>query len=180
MKKNNLKTHINFIRYNMKVIFANIFLYFLLAAVLAFIIIGAIVIFNADSAPTSETVYNILAVHPKLIAIYKNTEIGIVSLEMMKMFLDVKNIIVGSALAKPKGGGDKAYIWGNSAALLYVPDRPRKKEPAFGYTFMWEADGAGSIQARKYFNEERETTFVEVKRYYDRIWNKREGNYTVD
>ena len=32
---------------------------------------------------------------------------------------------------------------------------------------MWEADGAGSIQARKYFNEERETTFVEVKRYYD-------------
>lgn len=68
-----LKTHINFIRYNLKVIFANIFLYFMLAAILAFIIISGIVIFNADVPPTSATVYHLLLVPGILIIFYPST-----------------------------------------------------------------------------------------------------------
>lgn len=113
----------------------------------------------------SETVANILAVHPKLLAIYKNTEIGVISLDMMKIFLDVDQIIVGKALAKPKGG-EKAYVWGNSAALLYVPERPSKKQVAFGYSFEWNYNGKESTRVKKYYEDASETTYLEVKRYY--------------
>ena len=68
-----LRTYINFIRYNLKVIFANIFLYFMLAAVLAFIIISGIVIFNADAPPTSATVCHLLLVPGILIIFYPST-----------------------------------------------------------------------------------------------------------
>jgi len=70
MTKQDLTTFIAFIRYNLKIVFANIFQYFILAAVLAFIIIGGIVILNSDTAPTAATAYHLLLVPGILIVFY--------------------------------------------------------------------------------------------------------------
>jgi hypothetical protein len=118
----------------------------------------------------SRTVYNVLKFHPKLLEIIKYVERGMVTLELMKAAFDVDNIIVGNALVSsshnPAQGDNLGYIWGNSAILAYIPKNPGKKTLALGYSFMWNKDGAGAVQVRKWYEQGRRATVVEAERWY--------------
>lgn len=61
------------IHYNLKIIFANKFIYFLLAAVFLFLLVTALNLFNADAQPTEATVYWLLFVPGILLVFYPIT-----------------------------------------------------------------------------------------------------------
>jgi hypothetical protein len=118
----------------------------------------------------SETVLSILQRHPKILAILSNNDRKIADLQTIQLCLGVEKIIVGSGMkstATNVGQPDVlTYIWGNSAVLCYVPATPGKKTLAIGYSFMWNKDGAGPVQVRKWYEIGRRTTLVEAERWY--------------
>ena len=66
------------IRYNLKIIFGNIFIYFLLGSIAFFLFVSVIIFFDSDSAPTTTaaTVYYLL-LFPGLLLIFYPTTFGI-------------------------------------------------------------------------------------------------------
>lgn len=126
---------------------------------------------RANTLVISEPVFNVLKLHPKLLEVIRYVQRGIVTLDLMKAAFGVDEILVGSALrssaTNPKGEDILDYIWGNAVSLLYVPSRPGKKTPAFGYSFMWNKDGEGPVQVRKWYEQGRRATIVEAERWYD-------------
>lgn len=125
---------------------------------------------RANTLIISEPIFNILTLHPKLLDIIKYVQRGIVTLDLMKVAFGVDNILVGSALKSTATNPGQAdvlqYIWGNSAILGYVPKSPGKKTIALGYSFMWNKDGQGAVQVRKWYEEGRRATLVEAERWY--------------
>lgn len=128
----------------------------------------------------SRPVYNALRLHPKLLGIFKNTEVSLVPINFMKEFFQVDEILIGSVLRSDKdsimpfkgtgSAGDDGvlnYMYGNSAVLAYIPKSPRRKTPSLGYAFMWNKDGEGPVQVRKFYNEDNRSTVVEAERWYD-------------
>ena len=64
---------IKLIRYNLKIIFANKFIYFLFAALFIFILVTVLNLVNADAQPTEATVYWLLLVPGILLVFYPIT-----------------------------------------------------------------------------------------------------------
>ena len=118
----------------------------------------------------SEAVLSALRQNAKVLAVYKTTERSLATLEDLKAILNVENILVGSALKSsattPTGSDTLEYIWGDNAALIYVPKKAGKKIPAFGYSFMWNKDGAGAVQVRSWYEQSRRATVIESERWY--------------
>jgi len=71
--KNILQLIFSLIRYNLKIIFANKFLYFLMAAVMIFLFITVINLFDPNSNPSEETGYWLLLVPGILLIFYPIT-----------------------------------------------------------------------------------------------------------
>lgn len=124
----------------------------------------------------SEPVKNVLELHPRLLEVIKYVQRGIVTTDLMAAAFGVDRILVGSALKSDVTNAGQVepgqieplnYIWGNSAVLAYVPQRPGKKIPAIGYSFMWNKDGNGPVQVRKWYETGRRATIVEAERWYD-------------
>jgi len=124
----------------------------------------------------SEPVKNVLELHPRLLEVIKYVQRGIVTIDLMAAALGVDKILVGSALKSEATNAGQVeagqieplnYIWGNSAVLAYVPSKPGKKTPALGYSFMWNKDGDGPVQVRKWYEVGRKSTIIEAERWYD-------------
>jgi len=81
------------IRYNLKIIFANKFLFFLLAAVGFFLLVTIINLFNSESNPTAASVYYLLLV-PGILLIFYPTTFGIqndVDSRMLEVLFGIPN-----------------------------------------------------------------------------------------
>jgi hypothetical protein len=118
----------------------------------------------------SRPVYNVLRMHPKLLSYFKVTEISVVTLDMIRTFLDVPQVIVASAMKSTTKEGkavSRGYIWGENAVLAYVPARPARKTPALGYQFQWDAHGNGTIETRRIYKEEERALKIESEMWYD-------------
>lgn len=131
---------------------------------------------RANTLIMSEQVYNVLSLHPKLLEVIKYVQRGIVTSELMSAAFGIDKILVGSALksdVKNPGQAEAGsvenldYIWGNSVVLAYIPQRPARKTPALAYSFMWNKDGQGPVQVRKWYEVGRRATVVEAERWYD-------------
>lgn len=126
---------------------------------------------RANTLIISEPVFNVLKIHPKLIESIKYTQLGVLTKDLMATLFGVDNILVGSALKSTATNPGQAdvlnYIWGNSAVLAYIPPKPGKKVASIGYTFMWNKDGQGAVAVRKWYEQGRRATIVEVERWYD-------------
>lgn len=133
------------------------------------------IVLDPNTLLLSYPVYNRLRRHPTLLALFKTKEVSLVPIEIMKEFFEVDNILVGRAVAS-NANGVKSYIWGKSAILAYVPKVPSKKVPAFGYTYMWNKDGKGAVQVRKWYEDGPRCSFIEAERWYDhKIVSSRAG-----
>ncbi len=71
--RNTLNLSVNLLRYNLKILFANKFIHFMLSGLLIFIIISAIIMFDADANPSEATVYYALLLPGLLIIFYPVT-----------------------------------------------------------------------------------------------------------
>ena len=67
---------IKYSSYNLKIIFANKFIYFLLTAFIFFLVIAAIIFFDSDSYPDAGSVYDLL-LFPGILLIFYPTAFGI-------------------------------------------------------------------------------------------------------
>lgn len=117
-------------------------------------------------------VFSKLRRHPLLLDIFKYTGRGILTQDQVKDALDVEMLLVGGAVRRTSNEGAstavQAYIWGKDALLLYVPARPALREPAAGYTFVWNIDGTGlSTQIVPTRQDDRDRDFLKGKHAYD-------------
>ena len=74
--KNSADLAVRIARYNLKIIFSNKFIYFLLASFLFFLLVAAIIFFNPDSDPDTGTIYNLL-LFPGILLIFYPSVFGI-------------------------------------------------------------------------------------------------------
>ncbi|MCI0495757.1 hypothetical protein L0Z72_12200 [candidate division KSB1 bacterium] len=92
-----LKTTLNIVtrlfRYNLKIIFANKFIYFLLAATIIFLLVTGIILLDSDANPTEGTVYYVL-LFPGTLLIFYPTVFGIqndVDTQMVEILFGIPN-----------------------------------------------------------------------------------------
>jgi len=91
--KNRFHLAYQFISYNLKIIFANKFIYFLLAAVAFFLLIAIISLFDEDDYPDPATVYYLL-LFPGLLLIFYPSTFGIqndMDSRMIEMLFGIPN-----------------------------------------------------------------------------------------
>ncbi len=74
--KNSVDLVVRLARYNLKIIFANKFIYFLLASFLFFLLVATIIFFNSDADPDPGTIYNLL-LFPGILLIFYPSVFGI-------------------------------------------------------------------------------------------------------
>ena len=90
---NILITAFRLIHYNLKIIFANKFIYFLMAALFIFLLVTVFSLINADSQPTEGTVYGLLLV-PGILLVFYPTTFGIqndVDSRMIEILFGIPN-----------------------------------------------------------------------------------------
>lgn len=81
------------VRYNLKIIFLNKFVYFLLSSLLIFLLIAVISLLDADAYPTEESVYYIL-LFPGLLLIFYPTTFGVqndIDTRMIELLFGIPN-----------------------------------------------------------------------------------------
>lgn len=84
---------VRFSRYNLKIVFANKFFYFLLAAFIFFLGVTAIILFSNDSNPDTGDVYDLL-LFPGILLIFYPTAFGIqndVDTRMIEILFGIPN-----------------------------------------------------------------------------------------
>ncbi|WP_426455304.1 hypothetical protein ACP26L_36405 (plasmid) [Paenibacillus sp. S-38] len=122
----------------------------------------------------SESVLNVLLMHPKLAAMVQYVQTPVLSIEQLKTLLGVQNILVGSAMFSTSNLGQVqpgsieplGYIWGNSAVLAYIAPTAGKKTVSIGYSFNWSKAGQGTVQTRKWYEVGRKATVIETEYFY--------------
>ena len=79
--------------------------------------------------------------------------------------LDLEEVIIGAAGKESATEGQTSslsYIWGKHAWLIYRPKTATIKQIAFGYFFQYKRT------TDKWYDNDREGTFVRVHDYYAR------------
>ncbi|MGZ8245835.1 major capsid protein [Methylomagnum sp.] len=71
---------------------------------------------------------------------FKYTNASVITLDMLKAYFELENIVVGKAVYVDENAADDADpsdVWGNNAVLAYVapPASRSQGEPSFGYTY---------------------------------------------
>ena len=99
--------------------------------------------------------------HPALRELLGASELKVITDEHLKsLFPWLKAVEIGSAVRL--NGAVVADVWGGHAALLYVPENPGRKVPAFGYTFTKK----GRPRTTKYRAETNNGTAIVVEEIY--------------
>jgi hypothetical protein len=128
---------------------------------------------RANTLVIGEEVKNTLAEHPNLLDKFKYTQTGILDAEQIRQALKVDTLLVGEAVQESSMEGassaTRAYIWGQNALLLHVPDSPGLRVAAAGYTFTWRINGAGgrTVAISNVRQDDRDRDFLKGKHAFD-------------
>lgn len=116
--------------------------------------------------------YNVmfhLVDHPKIVARYQ-AQGGVINAEMVAAILGVPRVVIpGGAFnsaANPGRPNAIASVWGQDVTMAWVPPRPGRKTPAFGYEFAWPIAGREMVTDR-WYEVQRVSDVVRVRRRYD-------------
>jgi hypothetical protein len=77
---------------------------------------------------------------------------AMLDLAVLRRLFGIPNIHVAGAqsvsgtLVAGEKSGTLSSIWGNDVLLYYRPETPRRREPAFGYTFVWSGAFRGAAR----------------------------------
>jgi hypothetical protein len=113
-----------------------------------------------------------LAQHPLLLDKYKYTNVAILSNEQIAGALVLPQIVVGEAVDNTAQEGatfSGEFTWGKSAMLLQVADRPGRRVPSAGYTFVWPVDGSGelNVTVSRLREDTRDRDLLRAKHAFD-------------
>jgi len=127
---------------------------------------------EANTLVLSLSAYDALRVHPSIKELAGSANSGIPDATDLAKILDVERVLVGRGYynaAKPGQAPDMLPIWGDNAALVFVPRRPGLKTVSALYTFTW-SQAPGSIGGRvvEVWRENgRKADMIRVQHYYD-------------
>lgn len=78
--------------------------------------------------------------HPKLIEKIKYSQKGVLTVELLAEFFDIKTVVVGKA--KVMINGVMVDVWGKDIIMAYANQTPNgSEEPSFGYTYTMQEEG---------------------------------------
>lgn len=120
----------------------------------------------ANTLILGQQVYNKIKHHPDIIERVKYSGFGKVTADILAELFDVDRVIIGAAGRNTavEGQTDSLdYIWGKHAWLAYITPRPAKNSVSFGYHFQYR-----KRKSDKWYDEDREGTFVRVHDHYTR------------
>lgn len=120
-------------------------------------------------------VHDQLKRHPVLLDIYKHTQKGILTKDLIKEAMNVKEYIVGekvyisTKLGQSAANTTRTFLWGKFCALLVIPKAAAIDEPSWGYTFLHTLFGTLTAMVSKWKSPElgKGGITVEVSRSYD-------------
>jgi len=110
-------------------------------------------------------VYLKLCQHPDILERIKYTQKGLVTADLIAQVFELPRVIVGMASydsAQEGATSSVGYVWGKSAAILYVEPSPGLKKVSFGYQFK-----SRGMQTSKWRKEENKADFIEVGEIVD-------------
>ena len=112
-----------------------------------------------------QEVFKYLRMHPDALDRFKHTQTGILNQAQVAQWLDVDQIIIGTAIVNTaaKGAADSmSYIWGKNALLMYVTGAPSISEPSAAYIFQ-----KAGVRTKRFREEAEEQDVVEVQHLVD-------------
>lgn len=129
-------------------------------------------------------VWNILKWHPDLVDTIKYTQRGVISMDLAASLFEFEKMLIGRAIYTndPEGTAEASVtysrIWGKHALLLYAPPRASLKQPAAGYTFVWQVVANALQYIKRMRDEEREVDIIEANTYFDqKVTASRAGTF---
>jgi hypothetical protein len=109
--------------------------------------------------------------HPKIIDLFKYTQVGVLQPDHLKSAFNVDYFLIGGAINNTAKEGDPdnfQYVWGKNAVLFYKPPAPGRRTISMGYQFTWLfGANTGGFLVKRYRDESRTADVVEVQLYYD-------------
>lgn len=96
----------------------------------------------------SQTVYDKLTEHPKIKALYPNTD-GNVTLEMLRKAFEIEKLAIAGAVENLAAEGqalNPGYLWGDSVVLAVTNPAQDLQAPNAARTFLWnQISGGGEV-----------------------------------
>jgi hypothetical protein len=135
--------------------------------------IHAKVFFEPNLAVIPYQVMSVLQDHPKIIERIKYSERAVLTPEIIAAVLGLTRVIVPGVgigtgnVGQPGVSITAGYLWGKDVLLLWQPQRPGLRTPAFGYEFVWSYPGGGVQVADRWREEKRKSDVIRVSRRYD-------------
>lgn len=95
-------------------------------------------------------VFLALKKHADIRDVYKYTQAGILTTDLLASFFGLKRLLVAKAIKNTANEGATDafdFVFGKHALLCYVPDAPGLEVPSPGYTFAWTGVSSGAVDA---------------------------------
>lgn len=111
-----------------------------------------------------------LSDHPKLRDRLASDERSMLTEEDIASLLGLQRVMIPGQLynqsRNPGTPEDIAYMWSQHIVAAWVPPRPGRRTPAFGYEFVWPLGGRTQITDR-WYEQARVADVIRVRRRYD-------------
>ncbi len=90
----------------------------------------------------TQPMLNVLAVHPKLVDLFKYTRPGVLNEQILAAYFGIDEVAVAKNVIATNNEGQSftpADIWGNTVLVCHKNDAQDLMVPSFGRTFYWTA-----------------------------------------
>lgn len=115
-------------------------------------------------------VFNKVKRHPDVLDLYKHTQKGIITPDILAEAFGVERILVGKSVfnSAPEGASPAmTRLWGKFVLICYVTKVPAINSPSLGYTFNWKIYGNNTWMTKKWWDDNIDGDKIEVTTSYD-------------
>lgn len=117
----------------------------------------------------SYPVWSVLVDHPEIIERFKYSQTGIITPDMLRQFLQVKEVLIGAAVKNTSAESvtpvTNDYIWGKGIWVMYRENTPSLYSMSGLYTLNLPGV-AGPWTMYRYWEQKTRSDYVEVSYYY--------------
>jgi hypothetical protein len=123
-----------------------------------------------------------LKLHNKITDAFKYTQGGVITVDMLRTYFEIANVVIAGALKNTAAEGAAAAvtrIWGKNVWLGYVdPASSPMDGTSFGKTFRWKQNGQPRL-VRSYYEPKARTTWNEVAEANDEKITAKDAGYLI-
>lgn len=118
--------------------------------------------------------------HTQFIERIKYSERGVTTEAIIAQVLGIGNLIFAGVAhddSNPAAAeASLSLLWGKDAILAYVPPRPGRRVPAFGYEFAWPYRNGQVMPTERWYDDDRVSDKVRTRRRYDLKFIAKDGS----